>query len=401
MKPKIYFEDGAKRYLPKKCILVSNHKSLLDFILYLLIFPFNTIHFLMAEVLYRKGPFFRFLLNSWGGIKVERDNKDFSFVSDSVEILNDGGKIGIFPESRLPINNKPFPFTTSTAFIAINSNALVVPVYTDGKYGLFKRASVCIGKPMLLSDYVIEGLDEQEQLQNLTNVIENKVYELKEEIEIKSKHHHLFNFKNIPMDLARIVSSVLVPILKVKRFTPDGKKYKNKITGGALIAANHTSFVDPFVVGITFWYRRMYFLVAEIIMNKKFRAMLLKGVGAIKIDRENTDIEAITKSIDVLKRGYLLAVFPQGEIHRDDDIDSIKSGTVLLAIRSGTPIIPIHILPRKHWYDSRTVIIGKTINPKDFCQKKFPSTKDIKNITTALTNELNRCKSANNNIIGG
>lgn len=402
MKPKIYLEKGAKRSLPKNAILISNHKSLLDFILYLLVFPFSTVRFLMAEVLYRKNKFFSFLLNSWGGIKVERDDRDFSFISESLEILNGGGKLGIFPESRLPINNKPFPFTTSAAFIAMNCDAPIVPVYTDGNYGLFKRVSVCIGKPLCVADFVKDGLNELEQIQHLTNIIESKVYELKSQMEIKALYHPVLDFKNLPMDMARLVSSALIPILRVKRYTPDGKKYKEKMKGGAIIAANHTSFIDPFIVGITFWYRRMYFLVAEIVMQKsKLRALLLKGVGAIKIDRNGTDIEAVGKSVDKLKRGYLLTVFPQGEIHRNDDIESVKSGAVLLAFLAGTPIIPIHILPRKRWYNARTVIVGSPINPKDFCKKKILSPADMEKINNALISELNRCKRANSEKFGG
>lgn len=401
MKPKVYREDGAKRHLPKNCILISNHKSLLDFVLYLVVFPFNTIRFLMAEVLYKKGKLFSFLLNSWGGIKVERDEKDFSFIAESVDIINDGGTVGIFPESRLPINGKPWPFTTSAAFIALNCDAPIVPVYTDGRYGIFKRASVCIGKPFYAEEYIQEGLNEQEQIKHLTEIIEGKVYELKKIMEAKSALHPLFSFRNLPMDMARLVCSVLVPILRIKRLTPEGKKYKVKINGGAVVAANHTSFIDPFIVGITFWYRRMYFLVAEVVMKGRLREWLLKGVGAIKIDRNNADIEALAKSIDKLKSGYILTVFPQGQINRNDEIDSIKSGAVLLAIRSQTPIIPMHILPRERWYKTRTVIIGNTIYPKDFLKKKIPSTSDIKNITDALINELNRCKNANGENFGG
>ena len=182
LKPKVFVEKGAKRSLPKNCILVSNHKSLLDFVLYLVIFPFRTIHFLIAEVMYNKNKFMTFLLNSLGGIKVERDDHDFSFISESIEVLDKGRALGVFPESRLPINNKPWPFTTSTAFIAINSDAPIIPVYTDGNYGIFKRANVCIGKPIYVSDYLKDGIEPEQQIEELTNIIESKVYELKEVI---------------------------------------------------------------------------------------------------------------------------------------------------------------------------------------------------------------------------
>ena len=61
-KPRIYREDGVKTRLPKSFMLVSNHKSLLDFALYLVVFPFRTIRFLMAEVLYNKGKKLAFVI---------------------------------------------------------------------------------------------------------------------------------------------------------------------------------------------------------------------------------------------------------------------------------------------------------------------------------------------------
>lgn len=168
-----------KGKLPRPCILVSNHKSLMDFVLYLIVFPLRTIRFLMAEVLFNKGKFFGGFLRAIGGIRVDRDSKEFSFVADSLEVLEKGGTVGIFPEGRLPIQGKPFPFTPSTAFIALRAPEVpIVPVYTDGNYGLFKRAGLVVGDPIYLADYMQEGLTEQEQLQHLTQVLRDQVYGL-------------------------------------------------------------------------------------------------------------------------------------------------------------------------------------------------------------------------------
>ena len=122
----------------------------------------------------------------------------------------------------------------------------------------------------------------------------------------------LFDLRRLPQDMARLVCACLVPLYRMKRLTPEGEKYRGFLRGGAVVAANHSSFQDPFVVGVTFWYRRMFFLVAEIVMVGWLRRLLLKGVGAVEIDRNGADIEAIRKSVDILKRGHLLTVFPQG-----------------------------------------------------------------------------------------
>ena len=205
------------------------------------------------------------------------------------------------------------------------------------------------------------------------------------------KKHRLFDFRRLPMDVARLVCLPLIPLFRMKRLTPDGEKYKGRIRGGAILAANHTSFTDPFLLGVAVWYRRLFFLAAESVMKGKLRKVLLKGVGAIEIDRYGTDIEAARKSVDVLKKGYLLAVFPQGGIAQEEQVKSLKGGVVLFALQAGVPIVPMHVVPRKHWYSRRVVVIGECLDPKAYVEKKIPSTADIDRISQKLLEEMNRC----------
>lgn len=211
-------------------------------------------------------------------------------------------------------------------------------------------------------------------------------------MESNNKKRKGFDIKLLAMDAARIVCAPLIPILRIKKITPEGEKYTKKLVGGAIIAANHTSFLDPFIVGVTFWRRRLFFLVAEVVMQGWLRSLLLKGIGAIKINRETTDIEAIKKSVSVLKGGSPLVVFPQGGIDKSNDVESIKSGAVLLALQANVEIVPMYIQPREKWYKCRRVVIGNNINPREFCTKKIPSTMDINNITEELAKEMQRCK---------
>lgn len=182
LKPRVHLAAGAKRKLPPNCILVSNHMSLIDFVLCILVFPFRTIRFLIAEVMFNKNGFMHTFLGLIGGIKVDRDAKSFDFVSDSLEVLDQGGTIGVFPQARLPIPGHHFPFTVSTAYIALHTDAPIVPVYTDGNYGLLKRANLVIGAPLYLQEHCQPGLSEQEQLTHLTQHLEKTVFALKEEL---------------------------------------------------------------------------------------------------------------------------------------------------------------------------------------------------------------------------
>lgn len=146
-KPRVYKEKGKKEK-GRGTLYVSNHKSLFDFPLMLLVFWYKSLHTLIAEVLYSKNAVLTFILNMLGGIKVERNEKRSDFIYRSEELLEKGKNLLIFPEGQLPRSNELGELHASWAYIALRSGAQVVPVVTDGNYGLFKRAGVMIGTPI-------------------------------------------------------------------------------------------------------------------------------------------------------------------------------------------------------------------------------------------------------------
>ena len=100
----IFFKPRVKREakLPKGGVMiVSNHKSLMDFVLWLLVFWYKSLHTLVAEVLYSKTPVLSWLLNRLGCIKVDRDAKKVDFIEKSTRLLKKGRTILVFPEGQL------------------------------------------------------------------------------------------------------------------------------------------------------------------------------------------------------------------------------------------------------------------------------------------------------------
>ena len=164
---KILYEDRRVqgRHIKGSAIVLSNHTSIFDYAVYLFVFFTRTLRFLMAEVLFEKPGLSR-LLRCLGGIRVDRNAHDFGFMPKSLEILERGGVVGIFPESRLPLpgEERPLPFKVSAAYLALSSGAKIVPVVTNGSYFCRKRARVLIGKPILASDLLPEDADETESL---------------------------------------------------------------------------------------------------------------------------------------------------------------------------------------------------------------------------------------------
>lgn len=205
------------------------------------------------------------------------------------------------------------------------------------------------------------------------------------------KRAKLFDIRHFPMDFARVNMALLPLIYRVRARTPEGEKYRGFIKGGGIIAANHYDFSDPLVLFVTFWYRRVFFLAGELVMDGSFRSKMLAGLGAIRIDRNIADMEAIRRSVALLKEGHVLGIFPQGQLTKTQEVSSIKHGTVLMALQAKVPIYPMYIQPQSKWYKGRDVVIGQPIDPNELCIKKFPSTGDIQRISELLEQEMNRC----------
>lgn len=198
----------------------------------------------------------------------------------------------------------------------------------------------------------------------------------------------------LPMDLGRIVCLTTILIIRLKRFHVSGKKYKMRLRGGAIIAANHTSFLDPLIVNTIFRYRRHFWLAAEVLMKNKIARPFLIGMGCIEIDRYGTDLNAIKKCIRILKSGRTLTVFPQGGISEEGEVGNLKSGAVLMSLQANVPIIPVYFEKTgKKWFNYRAVI-GDPIDCNTLCPKKMPSLADMNMLTTELQQKINECKKA-------
>ncbi len=178
---KILYEDRhvQGRRIKGPAILISNHTSVFDYAVYLFVFFTRTLRFQMAEVLFEK-PMLGWFLRCLGGIRVDRGTHDFGFMPKSEKILEHGGVVGIFPESRLPLpgEERPLPFKVSAAYLALTSGAKIVPVVTNGSYFNRKHARVLIGKPLYAADLLEEGADETENLRIVSERLRDRIREL-------------------------------------------------------------------------------------------------------------------------------------------------------------------------------------------------------------------------------
>ena len=204
---------------------------------------------------------------------------------------------------------------------------------------------------------------------------------------------NIFDIRLLPMDLGRLTCFFWPIGFRIKKVDQNGAKYKGIIKGSAVIAPNHTSFLDPFAVGSCFWYRRMFFLTGEVVMTGRIRTLLLKGMGCIKVDRGISDIEAIHKVRKVLNGSHVTTVFPQGGLKDvSEGVGELKSGAVLIALQNKTPIVPVYSEKTRKVLERRIFVIGEPIDPALYVKGRFPSMDDIGKVTEALKESMDKCR---------
>ncbi len=180
---KVYYEDRTvqKRHIRSNGIVISNHNYVLDFGVLLFVFWTRSLRCAVAELMYSKNIFMTALLKLFGCVKVDRDNFDFSFLNKLNKILKRGGVVEIYPESRLPNKGeeRPLEFKPSYVYLALESGAPIIPVYSNGKLFSIKRVKVVIGKPIDARALYDNRLSEKENINNINSYVRSKVIELK------------------------------------------------------------------------------------------------------------------------------------------------------------------------------------------------------------------------------
>lgn len=188
---KIYYEDKKRQSnrIKGKAIVVSNHNSLMDFAVMMFVFWRRTLRCAVAEVIYQKNFLLTFLVNALGCVKIDRESHDFSFISKMKKILDKGGVVEIYPESRLPDpgDELPLEFKPSYVYLALEADAPIIPVYSNAKIFSKEREKLIIGTPINVRDLYDSNLSEKENISNINTYVRSKIIELGKQLEAKEK----------------------------------------------------------------------------------------------------------------------------------------------------------------------------------------------------------------------
>jgi 1-acyl-sn-glycerol-3-phosphate acyltransferase len=114
-------------------------------------------------------------------------------------------------------------------------------------------------------------------------------------------------------------------------------------SGPLILAANHRSFLDPFVIG-ALTRRPVYYMAKRELFAHRWLAWLLNSLGAFPIDRGAGDEDAMATACAILARGDCVVIFPEGTRTRSGPLRHPHRGVGRLALQSGARVVPIAVI---------------------------------------------------------
>ena len=157
-------------------------------------------------------------------------------------------------------------------------------------------------------------------------------------------------------------------------------------TGAALVASNHVSGLDPFLL-IAASKRPLRFLMAVEEYQRFGLKWLFKAAGCVPVERESRPELAMREAIRLLKKGEVVAIFPHGKIHLDTDPPRpLKKGVIRLAQLTSAPVVSARI----DGITGQGTVVNAVIKRSHAVVKTFPLLLPPYNDTEELAQSIER-----------
>lgn len=188
-KRKTYYEDKKNTHIfHGGKLIISNHFNMFDYVLTSFIVYPRKLNVVASEMPFRN-KFFRFGMKFFGAIQCNRETRSMKFVDEAAAVISKGQLVQIFPEGRNTPDGNIHEFKKSYLVIAHRAKAPILPIVTDGNYGVFKRTSVIIGKEIDLSEFFTSdrATPTRDELSRANEYVFAKILELRKELEIRKQ----------------------------------------------------------------------------------------------------------------------------------------------------------------------------------------------------------------------
>jgi len=130
--------------------------------------------------------------------------------------------------------------------------------------------------------------------------------------------------------------------------------------GVALVCANHSSAIDPFLIAYSAGVRHpIRFMAKAELFKIPFIGFILRALGMFPVDRQGGGAGAIKGAMKYLKAGDKVGMFPEGTRISSEEASAAKNGAVRLAAKMGVPVVPVYVVRDKKVLRRNLMVFGE------------------------------------------
>lgn len=193
----------------------------------------------------------------------------------------------------------------------------------------------------------------------------------------------IFDIRMFLYDFGRVTASLFIWLwARTKRIFINDKKPRGFARGRYIIATNHVSSSDHFVIATAVPSRRICFVSTDNLTNGKY-GWFFKAIGTIGINKNKPSMKALRQVQDTLNRGHVVCMFPEGTLNQDEEMKEFKGGIAMMAAISEADILPVYQV-RRNKGQRKIVVVGEKLKYQDLFKSNKPTKEEINRVSELL-----------------
>jgi 1-acyl-sn-glycerol-3-phosphate acyltransferase len=184
--------------------------------------------------------------------------------------------------------------------------------------------------------------------------------------------------------LLAIVKITGIPICLALFKLPRIVGKKPDLAGANIIVSNHRSMLDPVLLCYCLPFKTLRVLSSSHLFEMSWWFdKLLQGIGAVRSNRDVSDIGSMSSLADLLGKGHTVIVFPEARRSLTGGLLPFKMGAAYLSVMTGAPVTPVFIdgAPYSLFRKRPTVAFGEKIHLRDEWGNNIPGRRDLERMT--------------------
>ena len=162
-------------------------------------------------------------------------------------------------------------------------------------------------------------------------------------------------------------------------------------TGGAVVAINHTSYVDwlPVALAVNRRGRRIRYMIKAEMQQVKVVDFLIKHTKAVPVNR-GAGAQAYAEAVRLLRAGEVVGLMPEATISRSFELKDFKTGAARMALEAGVPTVPLIVWgAQRIWTKDHPRRLGRAKIPVVVAAgRPLSPTGDAEHLDAALREEM-------------